>query len=533
MAKRVDEDAIYERVTFNYLYLLNSGDDISPKDIRNDLLNLLSAEIELENAGLNKDDKFRKPKVLPPVIVALILLHLYNIKRITWGDDEGELFIYQTSGEKEGIYINDELVLKGIIAEFSFRANIQFMREVIAYLYVKAPVVQVNSDPDLIAVNNGIFNYKTKELMAFTPDIIFTSKSAIDYNPNALNVVIHNDDDDTDWDVESWMNDLSYDQNIVKLLWELIGAAIRPYVSWEKVACLYYELGNNGKGTLCQLIRNVCGSDNVMSMAFDEFSEDFALESLMHMSSIITDENTTGLYIKATAALKAIITNDVFMVNRKFKKSVKMRFNGVMIQCINSLPKFGDKSESLYRRLLIIPFDKSFTGIQRKYIKSDYIQRREVLEYVLYKVLNMNYYEFDIPVRCQAELDEYKTYNDPIRDFLSEMITEFTWDLVPYSFLYDLYKSWSARNYPNSTPKNKRSFVNDVKNILLTFRGWKVNTDSVPTRGLMDAHEPLIMQYDLKEWKSNYKGTDEKKICNFARKSAYKGITRTISNQGA
>ena len=44
-----------------------------------------------------------------------------------------------------------------------------------------APRVMVNTNRDLIAVNNGIFDYKTKKLLPFTPEIVFTAKSAIDY----------------------------------------------------------------------------------------------------------------------------------------------------------------------------------------------------------------------------------------------------------------------------------------------------------------------------------------------------------------
>ena len=524
----MNEDAVYERVIYEYLQMLDTDTIPTPAEIRDDLLNMLASEIDAVNESLPKTAKFVRPRVLPPVIIALVMLKLYDIRRIVWGDelDEGELFIYQTTGDRKGIYVNDERFLKTIISEYSFRTSVQNTREVLECLSIRAKTVRVNNDPDLIPVNNGIFNYKTKELMPFSPEYIFTSKSAVDYNPCAKNVVIHNNEDNTDWDVDTWVGELSDDKEIVDLLWQIIGASVRPYVLWEKVVCMYSEKGNNGKGTLCQLIRNLCGENSTRSMAFDEFDDDFALESLMRASAIITDENTTGVYIKETAALKAIITNDKFQVKRKFKTSVTMRFNGLMIQCINGLPKFGDKSESLYRRLMIVPFDKCFTGIQRKYIKHDYICRKDVLEYVLYKVLNTNYYTFDVPERCVYELNEYKTFNDPIRDFLGEMLPELQWKLVPYAFLYDLYKAWFAKYGANGQFKGKRVFINDVRNILDESTEWQAPKNAVPTRDLMNEFEPLIITYDLNDWKSSYKGSDVKKICAFTRKSCYKGIVK-------
>ena len=114
----------------------------------------------------------------------------------------------------------------------------------------EAPRVKRCSERNLIAVNNGIFDFDTKTLMPFTPDKVFTSKSRVDYNPNAKNVVIHNDEDGTDWDVESWMNTLSDDKGVVTIPWQILGAIIRPNVSWNKACFMYSESGNNGKGTL-------------------------------------------------------------------------------------------------------------------------------------------------------------------------------------------------------------------------------------------------------------------------------------------
>lgn len=102
--------------------------------------------------------------------------------------------------------------------------------EVFDILREKAQRVNRCEDANLIAVNNGIFDYDTKTLLPFTPDKVFTSKSRVDYNPNAVNVVIHNDEDGTDWDVESWMDTLSDDKGVVIILWQLMGAIIRPNV---------------------------------------------------------------------------------------------------------------------------------------------------------------------------------------------------------------------------------------------------------------------------------------------------------------
>lgn len=181
------------------------------------------------------------------------------------------------------------------------------------------------------------------------------------------------------------------------------------------------------------------------------------LEQLLHVSAIIVDENDVGTYIDAAANLKAIITNDVIGINRKYKTPINLQFRGFMVQCLNEFPRFKDKSDSFYRRQLFVPFDKCFTGRERKYIKSDYLHRQEVLEYVMYKVLHMDYYSLSEPAACKAVLAEYKEFNDPIRAFFEELADRFSWDFVPFEFAYDLYKAWFLENSPSGSIQGRNT----------------------------------------------------------------------------
>lgn len=54
---------------------------------------------------------------------------------------------------------------------------------------------------------------------------------------------------------------------------------------------------------------------------------------------------------------------------------VSFVFRGFMVQCVNEYPRVKDKSDSFFRRQLFVPFMKCFTGIERKYIKDDYLHR--------------------------------------------------------------------------------------------------------------------------------------------------------------
>ena len=370
----------------------------------------------------------------------------------------------------------------------------------------------------------------------FSEDKVFLSKSPISYNPNAANVNIHNPDDGTDWDVESWIGDLSDDPDIVKLLWEILGAIIRPLNRWNKSAWFVSENGNNGKGTLCELMRCLCGDNSYTSIPLSSFSQDFALEPLTRASAIIVDENDVGSFVDKAGNLKAVITNDVIQINRKFKTPITYQWYGFMVQCLNDYPRIKDKSDSFYRRQLFIPFSKCFTGIEREYIKKDYIHRTEVLEYVLKKVLESNYDKLSEPKSCMQALSEYKEINDPIRSFWADLHEEFVWNLLPFTFLYDLYKSWFKANSPSGTMIGKTTFTNDLLNVIKDDKDWYCDDKTKlirVTKDNMDGPEPLIAQYHLEDWKTKtYKGNDINKICIPVLATSYRGILRVVQAVG-
>lgn len=493
-------------------------------------------ELEQKQAKTEKrkPNAWRIPAKLLPYQVARLINFKYsvvllNLSNTNTDSQYDQIAIYQDHGVNKGIYSFDADIIASIVRNFSPSATTQDLKEVDAALRTIAPHVSRCKDPDLVPVNNGIFNYKTKTLQDFDPHYVFISKSHVDFVDHPTKPVRTNPDG-TKWDPDTWMNSLSDDPQIVQVLWEILGAIIRPNVRWDKSAWLYSTHGNNGKGTLCELMRNLCGPGAYAKVALSDFSNEFMLEPLASASAIITDENDVGTFIDKAANLKAIETGDVITINRKYKAAIAYQFNGFMVQCLNEFPKVKDKSNSFYRRQLFIPMTKNFQGHERKYIKQDYLKSKDVLEYILWKILyTTDYYALDIPDACQATMNEYKDSNDPIRQFLSEVLPDCAWDLLPFAFLYDLYRAWFARNVPNGKAVSNYGFTSELKDIFLgqTVSGYTFLGKQVRTCHMMDKPEPLILDYHLANWMNkNYNGTDRMQKCTPVPKDRYMGLTR-------
>ncbi len=508
-------------VTDTYLSQIDVNNPPIPADIQGDILNELRDAFALENGLKNTKEQWKYMDALLPVQIADILLKLYPIVNIACSGvntdrDYDILAIYQNQGENEGIYVASEHTFRLLANEYGYALTDYELKQVLGHIRDRAPRKTRCESPNLIAVNNGIFDYDTKKLLPFSPDLIFIAKSKVNYNKKAKNIVLHNDEDGTDWDIESWVKDLFENPEMCELIWEILGAIIRPNVSWNKSAWFYSNTGNNGKGTLCELMRQLTGEGSYASIPLSDFSKDFMLEPLTRATSIIVDENDVGTFIDKAANLKAIITNDVIQLNRKFKSPIAYQFKGFMVQCLNEMPRIKDKSDSFYRRQLFVPFTKCFTGKERKYIKRDYFHNKDVLEYVLYRVLHMDYHTLSEPEDCRLALESYKAFNDPVRQFMDDVISQCVWDLLPFGFLYDLYKCWMKENAPNGGIQGRNTFINDLITVSGNNPNWYCTSANklVRSGNLMQGEEPLAITYGLKQW------------TNFSRASRYRGLLR-------
>lgn len=504
-------DSILEDAANAYIYKKKTefGGPTDPNTLRRELIFETRQAFLFFNALFPKNLRLPVPSSLRPIQIALLILafvHIYNIECGAEGQPP-ILSVYASDGEDAGTYQTGEKVIRNLVRRFNSTLSPSEIKTTIQILEERADVRPRCMDIR-IAVNNGIFNYLTKKLQPFPPELIFLTKSRVNYIENPPNPVIIMPDG-VPWDVESWMAGLSDDPEVIRLLWEVVGAVIRPGVDWGKCIIPYDPAGCNGKSTFNALLRALCGKGMCASIPISEFGERFQLEPLINAIAVIHDENPSHGYLDDASAFKACISHDSVNIDRKNRLPISFRFMGLMVQECNSLPKVRDTTGSLYRRLLFVPFTKCFLGKERPYIKDDYLKRPEVLEYVLHKVLHMNYDKLSEPAASRKLLDSYKKYNSSIQEFWSEFRDQFVWTMLPWGFLYDLYVAWSKKTNPSGKPQSRTSFKADMREIIRADPDWMVSTkpdgtDAQVRPGKHIKHsEPLIGEYRLYDWQTS------------------------------
>jgi putative DNA primase/helicase len=475
----------------------------SPLDVERRLIALTNVVLGQENLKREPRERFAMLKHLAFSQLAKILLVLHSVVAIS-PDGSGRkspkdlIAVYDPD---RGVYKTGPDEVREVARRYNRELTVNGARELITVLREWAPRVRENSEPDWIPLANGDFNFGTKELHPFSRHRVFLNRIPTSYNERASLVSIRNAKDGTYWDIVSWIRELACGSpELEVLLWQVLAASVRAKHPWNKGVGFFSPYGNNGKGTLLDLTRELVGHGNNLSASLLELSLPATQEAITGKSLITGDENNVNAFLKFSDVVKKLVTGDPLFVNPKYEKPYNYAFAGFMIQCLNELPKSGDKTQSFWRRWLLIPFNANFEGCERKYIKTDYIRRPEVLEYVLKCVLEMDFDEFAETDETRQLLAEAKLHNDPARLFWDEHKDQFVWTLLPLAFLYDLYKAWFDDVKPSGRKVDRTSFYESLRAAVGECDdGWEDHGKGGKRKAAqhMSHKEPLAKYFDL------------------------------------
>ena len=430
----------------NFLYLINLKLD-KPITSTSELhwrLFKIGEQWRIENTKVDKDGNEKIP-IMNFTTVSSTLKQ--NIPMKLTGETEDTSIIYSYNFS-EGIYTGQEAYINRAIAKLEYRFDPRKYTQVHKFLKTQLPYMKKLENKNLIAVNNGVFNKVTKKLEPFNPNYFITSKLATNYNTSAINNYLNIKDNY--FDVDKWFLSIANgDEELVKVLWEIVNEATNPNHTREKMAILYGE-GNNGKGTFQTMLINLIGIENISTLTPHEFSGEFKLEMLQGKVCNIGDD-ISNKYLDDMSNLMSIVTGDPVAVNRKGKSVITARFKLFNLFSANKLPKVRNKSQGTYRRLLIVPFNADFNGqVQDRRIKDEYLKNSTILEYILYTALHLDFEKFSNPRATERMLEEYKEDNDYIYSFVKDWYIHRNLPLVgrvPLPLVKSEFYNYLSSNY--------------------------------------------------------------------------------------
>lgn len=439
---------------FNYILTLQSN-DFSIEEVREciNIINKYLLKDPLDESELNtilRDEAFKKPIFFKNGKFqfdkfAIYLKKIHHIVRIN-----GQLHIYH-----DGIYVPGQLEIEAAMIEHIPNLNRSKRTEVLSYLEVLTRQNTRPSHAKYIAFKNGIYDIEDDRLIDFSPDIIITNKINFDYNADASSELLDNT-----------LNKLSCnDKNVRALLEEAVGYCFYRRNELRKSFILTGDK-KNGKSTYLSMLKELLGDDNTAALDLNELGDRFSSASLFGKLANIGDDIGDD-FIANPSIFKKIVSGDPIKGEKKGQNEFFFAPYCKLLFSANNIPRMKDKSGAVLSRLVIIPFDATFSKDDPDfdpYIKYKLIEP-DVLEYLivlgiqgLKRILKNN--AFTKSDKVQKSIEEYEETNNPIQLFFKEVDANDI-ENEPTKEIYRQYNEFCLANAFN--PMSNIEFSKQVK----------------------------------------------------------------------
>lgn len=416
---------------------------------------------EDKTAGAYAEKARKKATPNTPLAVAIILkkyIHFVRIKPEA-PNQKAPLYFYKPDS---GIYIEDNEFLQDLIMLIFPSATEKQAFDALYKIAHQSPIKRTQTE--YTAIGKQLYNNITGEFEPFNPKVIVTRKIKTAYNPYAKEPIIDN------WKVTEWLKELfDNDKEQYQLAIQIIKASVTGQ-SLKKIFWLYGE-GGTGKGTFQQLLINLVGLENVASLKITDLNKSrFTTSILLGKSLVIGDDVQKDAIIKDTSDMFSLATGDIMTIEDKGKKPYSLRLNMTVVQSSNGFPRMNGDISAINRRFRILAFSSNFKNKPNTAIKDDYINRSEVLEYLVKLAIETPLKDIN-PKQSQTLLDEHQKDINPVLDFVEktfreDLISEF----IPNDFIWYCWKQYQEF-FDQSFFKTERGLHKEIKQVLPpTFR---------------------------------------------------------------
>ena len=418
-------------------------------------------------------------------------------------EDNPELALLAVYDLDEGIYQKGERYINRLAMCVERTLVENACKNVRHFLTTECDLKERTINKNLVVVNNGVYNLKKHELECFNSKYVFLNKVATDYIEGTEEPTFEN------WTLSNWLEELSDgDVNKEKLFWQIFSATINANYISETAMFFVSTEGRTGKGTFQQLLINLVGKKNFTSLKLAQFEEKFEVSGVYGKALVIGDDNNPNDFNATSETFKSIVTGDPVLINPKHEKPFSTRLTPFIVQSMNGLPRFKDVTDGLLRRLRVVKFNHVYKGdAGNRRIKDEYIYDKKLLEFILYKAINLKISEMIDTQESKEALYELEVDNNPILDFYETVMPELTSSRLPLRFLFDYYKAW-CNNENNPTKMKQRTFTKEFKQIA-EANGWKYyRNERMPLEGFHKKDEKLLL--DMLPFKSGYLKINER-----------------------
>lgn len=350
-----------------------------------------------------------------------------------------------------------------------------------------------------IAVGNGLYDVMLHKLTPSSPFWTVTRRVATRYVPDAVEPALP-----SGMTFERLVNDLANNNpKRVSLIKQMCKTIVLGYV--EHPACfVMVGRGGDGKSLFMKLMCNIVGRSNTATLCIKDFSAEDKLLECVDAALVVGFDNDSRSRVKDTTHFKSLVTNDPITLSRKFMRAASVRFNGVMVQLCNAMPRIvepGGDAASIKRRVIAISAENSHYERSNEITSlSAEIEDRGWHEYILKYLLD----EMNVPY--------FTDYNDVDASMLitalhgEDIVGQFIKELhnqgvilpstktIPLNLLFAVYSDWVSIANPSGGVMSLTTFKQRIAAALEIYGFTKLNgVSTLPLNQVMSAPNSVGM----------------------------------------
>ncbi|MBR5823766.1 MAG: hypothetical protein IKY67_06455 [Paludibacteraceae bacterium] len=400
---------------FNYILVLQ-GIGLAVDEIRETirLINSYILKNPLDDGELDiilRDEAFAKPSFYKGNTFLFDKFAVYLKENNHIVKINNQLHTY-----RDGVYVNGQNYIESQMITLIPGLKKAHRSEVLSYLDVLISDSVPMSASNYIAFKNGIYDLATDTFLDFSPDKILVNRLEYDYDPDVYSEIC-----------DRTLNKLACnDPQIRMLLEEVVGYTFYRRNELRKAFILIGDKAN-GKSTYLDMIKTLLGDNNTSALDLGELGDRFKTAELFGKLANIGDD-IGDEFIPNPAVFKKLTSGDRLNVERKGQDPFDFNSYAKLLFSANNIPRIKDKTGAVLDRLVIIPFNATFSVNDPDY--DPYIKYKlrseESMQYLinvglagLKRVIENS--RFTINDKVQKQLDDYEEHNNPIVMFFKEV----------------------------------------------------------------------------------------------------------------
>ena len=321
-------------------------------------------------------------------------------------------------------------------------------------LLVQKDIRELNANPYIINVRNGLYNILEDTLTPHTADYYSTVQLNVTYDKKA----------DCPLFKKFLSESMGGDMEQVKLIQEILGYFLIPVNSAQKCFVIV-GVASAGKSVLLRVLNDVLlGKQNVSNVSWQALNERFKTAELFgKLANIFADLPTKN--IDDNGIFKALVGEDYLTVEKKNKNPFSFQSTARLLFSCNSIPKnYGDKSEGFYRRLIIIRFNHTVPQNKRdpELLDKFRMEADGIFLFALEGLRRLmdNHYVFSETQVNADELQLYREESDSVLSFVKEYCELDVSYAAGSTELFNAYKTYCEEC--GLKPYSQKSFIQQI-----------------------------------------------------------------------